>query len=82
MGDCENRGVDAPKRDAYLDEVLVGGRERREIVVVDYDPNWPARFEHERLRVRRALGAAALGIEHIGSTAVPGLRPSRSSTSL
>jgi GrpB-like predicted nucleotidyltransferase (UPF0157 family) len=62
-----------PERDAYLDEVLVGGRERRRIVIVDYDPGWPARFELERDRVRRALGATALRIEHIGSTAVPGL---------
>jgi GrpB-like predicted nucleotidyltransferase (UPF0157 family) len=65
--------VDAHERQAYLDRVLVGGRERRPIVIVDYDPAWPARFELERDRVRGALGAAAVRIEHIGSTAVPGL---------
>ena len=42
-------------------------------MIVDYDPGWPARFELERDRVRDALGAAARQIEHIGSTAVPGL---------
>jgi len=63
--------MDARERDAYLDQVLVGGRERRRIVIVDYDPVWPARFELERDRVGRALGATALWIEHIGSTAVP-----------
>lgn len=65
--------MDPGERDAYLDQVLVGGRERRRIVIIDYDPAWPARFELERDRVRRALGPVALRIEHIGSTAVPGL---------
>jgi GrpB-like predicted nucleotidyltransferase (UPF0157 family) len=65
--------VDRRERDAYLDRVLVGGRERRTIVIADYDSEWPARFEAERERVRHALGARALRIEHIGSTAVPGL---------
>jgi GrpB-like predicted nucleotidyltransferase (UPF0157 family) len=59
--------------DAYLDRVLIGGRERREIVIADYDPAWPERFEAERARVAAALGPRALRIEHIGSTAVPGL---------
>lgn len=48
-------------------------REKRAIVIVDYDPGWPARFEAERARVQRALGARVLRVEHIGSTAVPGL---------
>ncbi len=43
------------------------------IVVSDYDPNWPALFAQERTRIERALGAFALAIEHVGSTAVPGL---------
>ncbi|MHC1948580.1 GrpB family protein [Bradyrhizobium sp. UFLA06-06] len=43
------------------------------IVVLDYDPNWPAMFETERARVEHALGSLALAIEHVGSTAVPGL---------
>src|SRR6476659_2156200 len=59
--------------DAYLDRVLVGGRERRAIVIAAYDPVWPARFETERSRIVGALGERALRIEHIGSTSVPGL---------
>ena len=59
--------------DAYLDRVLIGGRERREIVIADYDPAWPARFEVERVRIAEALGDRALRIEHVGSTSVPGL---------
>lgn len=38
-----------------------------------YDPAWPDRFAAEAGRVRGALGAYALAIEHVGSTAVPGL---------
>ncbi len=64
---------DGRTQDAYHDGFLIGGREKREIVIVAYDPDWPARFELERQRVTRALGASAVRIEHIGSTAVPGL---------
>ncbi len=44
-----------------------------EIVVVAYDPSWPARFEEEKARIAAALGDAAVAIKHVGSTAVPGL---------
>jgi len=46
---------------------------RRKVEVVDYDPAWPALFEGEAAKVRAALGAAVLAIEHVGSTSVPGL---------
>lgn len=52
---------------------LIGGRERREIMIVDYDPGWAERFEREREHLAGALGPRALTIEHVGSTAVPGL---------
>jgi GrpB-like predicted nucleotidyltransferase (UPF0157 family) len=60
-------------RDAYLDAVLIGGREPASIVVADYDDAWPARFEVLADRVRRALGPRVRRLEHIGSTSVPGL---------
>ena len=59
--------------DTYLDRVLVGGRERREIVIADHDPAWAERFLVERARIVAALGERALRIEHVGSTSVPGL---------
>jgi GrpB-like predicted nucleotidyltransferase (UPF0157 family) len=43
------------------------------VVVVDYDPAWPATFRRLRERVVQALGSLALAVEHVGSTAVPGL---------
>ena len=59
--------------DHHLDAVLIGGRETVPIEIAEYDPAWPGRFEAERARIAAALGAYALRIEHIGSTAVPGL---------
>jgi GrpB-like predicted nucleotidyltransferase (UPF0157 family) len=44
-----------------------------EVVVVPYDPGWPDLFEHARDQLETALGDAVVAIEHIGSTAVPGL---------
>jgi len=43
------------------------------IVVSDYNPAWSATFEQERTSLHTALGPLVLTIEHIGSTAVPGL---------
>jgi GrpB-like predicted nucleotidyltransferase (UPF0157 family) len=43
------------------------------VTIVDYDPRWPQLFRAEEQRIRSLLGARALAIEHIGSTAVPGL---------
>src|SRR5918911_5008403 len=52
---------------------LIGGVEKREIKIVDYDPAWPEKFETHARVIAGALGRAALRIEHIGSTSVPGL---------
>ncbi|MCW3842287.1 GrpB family protein [Micromonospora yasonensis] len=43
------------------------------ITITPYDPAWPARYTAERARILAALGARALAIEHVGSTAVPSL---------
>ena len=42
--------------------------------LVDYDPGWADAFDEERERLAAALVGVALGIEHYGSTAVPGMR--------
>ena len=53
---------------------ITGGSERADpITVVEYDDGWPAGFEYWRDRVASALGPGARRIEHVGSTAVPGL---------
>jgi GrpB-like predicted nucleotidyltransferase (UPF0157 family) len=43
------------------------------VIVVDYDPAWPARFETLRSRVDLVVRDIAISIEHVGSTSVPGL---------
>jgi GrpB-like predicted nucleotidyltransferase (UPF0157 family) len=40
------------------------------IRVVDYDPDWPRRFELEANKIRSALGGGVLRLEHAGSTLV------------
>jgi len=43
------------------------------ITLSPYDPAWPSAFEAEARRIASALGSAAVRIDHVGSTAVPGL---------
>ena len=44
------------------------------VEIVPYHPTWPMRFQEEADVLRRALATWLVGaIEHIGSTAVPGL---------
>jgi len=50
-----------------------GGRETVHIQLFEHDPAWTRRYARERDRICCALGDAARRIEHIGSTAVPGL---------
>jgi hypothetical protein len=44
-----------------------------EVDVVDYDPRWVRLFEHERERICGGISVTPCRIEHIGSTAIPGL---------
>jgi GrpB-like predicted nucleotidyltransferase (UPF0157 family) len=59
--------------DTHRERVLVGGLERREIVIAPHDPGWAERFAVARARIAAALRERALRVEHIGSTSVPGL---------
>jgi GrpB-like predicted nucleotidyltransferase (UPF0157 family) len=44
------------------------------VVVVPYDPDWPSRFETERVLLEAVLALwLEGGIHHIGSTAIPGI---------
>jgi GrpB-like predicted nucleotidyltransferase (UPF0157 family) len=45
----------------------------REVVIVDYDPVWPARAAALVEELTNALGERARRIEHIGSTSIPGM---------
>lgn len=43
------------------------------VILVEYDPEWPKAFAREEARLRQRLGDVALRIDHVGSTAIPGL---------
>lgn len=43
------------------------------IVIVKYNPRWPVMYEDENARILGVIGHIIVSIEHIGSTAVPGL---------
>jgi GrpB-like predicted nucleotidyltransferase (UPF0157 family) len=44
------------------------------VEIVDYDPRWPLLFEEEAERLRAVLDPSQIiGLEHFGSTAIPGL---------
>ena len=52
---------------------LIGGPEKREIILVSYSDSWPSMFRRERDKIVGALGEKAIRVDHVGSTAVPGL---------
>lgn len=44
-----------------------------ERLVQEYNPEWPSRFLRIRGVLRQALGDTFLSIQHVGSTAIPGM---------
>ena len=61
------------RRPDVVDPELIGGVERRELVIAEPDPAWAASYRDHEVRIREALGDGAVAVEHIGSTSVPGL---------
>lgn len=41
--------------------------------LAEYDPAWPAHFDAERERLLERFPAALIDVQHIGSTAIPGM---------
>jgi GrpB-like predicted nucleotidyltransferase (UPF0157 family) len=56
-----------------MGDVLIGGVEKREIAIVDYDLRWPDMYQKHAAIILHVLGQKALVLEHVGSTSVPGL---------
>ena len=63
------------EREAQLQAVTIGPLDRVEggVILHEYDARWPGEFAREAERIRSALGERVLRLEHVGSTAVPGL---------
>jgi hypothetical protein len=57
----------------YLSHALTMSDAAAPVVVVDYEPTWPQAFDRLRVLVAPALAGLPARIEHVGSTAVPGL---------
>jgi len=62
-----------PRRADVGDVELIGGVEKRQLEVKQYDERWPETFVDHRDRLGTILRGEAVEIEHIGSTSVPGL---------
>ena len=56
-----------------LRDVVIGDLGPVHVELVEHDPAWSRGFSRHAQRLRDALGKAARRVEHIGSTAVPGL---------
>ena len=49
------------------------GKMTGNVTIADYDPQWPILYEAEKAQILAATREAIVAIEHVGSTAVPGL---------
>jgi uridine kinase len=83
---AEDRYVLAERPDATADLVVDGSgqveverhpsledRFDPAVRIVDHDAGWARQAQQELLRLAETLGSAAVRLEHVGSTAVPGL---------
>jgi GrpB-like predicted nucleotidyltransferase (UPF0157 family) len=59
--------------DPSEDPWVIGPPAPETVTIVAYNPEWPRRYQALAAGIRAALGDAALGIEHVGSTSVDGL---------
>ena len=65
-----------PETDEEMAAIRVSGTVtplNAQIYLAPYDPAWPAQYEAEAVKIRAALGEAALVLEHVGSTSIPGM---------
>jgi GrpB-like predicted nucleotidyltransferase (UPF0157 family) len=76
LTESESRDPPNPMTEEQIRRITVGPAPKQlsgKIVLADYDAKWPALFARENERIKSALGAKALSVEHVGSTSVPGL---------
>lgn len=49
------------------------GLKRGTVKLAPYNPKWKENFGKEKQRLQKSLGDLVIGIEHVGSTAIPGM---------
>jgi GrpB-like predicted nucleotidyltransferase (UPF0157 family) len=65
-----------PETDEEMAAIRVSGTVtplNAQIYLAPYDPAWPGQYQAEAAKIRAALGEAAIVLEHVGSTSIPGL---------
>lgn len=77
-GTQTGNGTDRPDERTRDDEIAEAWVEaapelNATITLAEYDQDWPRRYERLAAMVRAALGERVRLLEHVGSTAVPGL---------
>lgn len=50
------------------------GLKRGVVKLSEYNPDWGKFFLSEKVELEKVLGKSVLGIEHVGSTAIPGIK--------
>jgi len=75
MAQAGEPGAWGPEQERYFRDVRLGEPRRLDgpVLLADYDPAWPGLYQREAARIRSVLGDRVLLLEHVGSTAVPGL---------
>jgi GrpB protein len=71
LGLCQRHADADPRCAASL--IVPFPDEPNKVIVLDYQPHWPAEFERIAGRLTAALSNISLAIDHVGSTSVPGL---------
>ena len=68
-------GTTTPLTEDQIVAATVGKRQpfNSTVYLAPYDPAWPSLFNRLKKQIREALGDKILLLEHVGSTAVPGL---------
>lgn len=65
--------TERPSRSPLWDAEVIGGTQKRPVIIAEPDPAWAGRFRTERKKIVEALGRTAERVDHVGSTAVSGL---------
>ena len=56
-----------PQSDERLNAMLIGGREESPIIILEYDPGWPSRFDALALKIKVTVEDVADKDVHIHS---------------